>query len=423
MHSATIVALVNESKLKITILGLHYAPEPSGNAPYTTSLAEGLAAKGHEVRVLTGYPHYPEWKLRQGYGGWSRSEVINGVAVTRLRHHIPSRPSSVSRLHMELSFGMRLLFARWGRPEVVILVSPALFSTGLGLARAKFSFRSPASAVWVQDLYSRGLVETGGQAGIATRFAAWLEGRILGGATGVVAIHDRFAKYITDELSVPAGDLRVVRNWTHLPADEVTGRLATRAKMGWREEDVVVLHAGNMGKKQGLTNVVEAARRAEELGSSTRFVLMGDGNQRRSLMNLGRGVANLDFVDSLPQDEFRAAMHAADVLLVNELPGVRDMSVPSKLTSYFSTGRPVIAATDEGSVTADELLISGAGRRVNAGDPEALVRAAEELGKDNDLAAELGANGLRFQNETLSRTTAIADYDDFVSSLAKSRGR
>lgn len=413
---------MNEPQLKITILGLNYAPEPSGNAPYTTSLAEGLAAKGHKVRVLTGYPHYPQWRVHSEYRGWSRQEVIRGVPVRRLRHHVPRRPTGLTRLHLELSFGLRLLFSSWGKPDVVLLVSPALFSTGVALVRARFGLRRPATWVWVQDLYSRGLVETG-QSGMLSKFAMKLEAKILGMANGVIAIHERFARHIVDELGLPVASVHVVRNWTHLPNIAEADRAATRRQLGWLEDDIIVLHAGNMGKKQGLENVVEAARHASLTGSSARFVLMGDGNQRPSLLQHGNGIANLSFLDPLPQDEFQAALLAADVLLVNELPGVRDMSVPSKLTSYFSTGVPVIAATDEGSVTAEELKTSGGGVRVDAGDPAALVKAAESLKRDVSRAANLGANGLRFRHETLSESAAIAHYDDLITSLASSRGR
>jgi colanic acid biosynthesis glycosyl transferase WcaI len=412
--------------LRIVIIGLHYAPESTGNAPYTASLAEGLTAAGHDVQVITGYPHYPEWKVRDGYTGWSRRETINGVSVRRVRHFVPSTPNAFYRMHMELSFGFRTLFARWGRPDVVLLVSPALLSTALAMVKARLRPRRPGIGVWVQDIYSRGLVETGtGAMGSVwiSRLAARFESFVLSSADGIVAIHERFRQHLVDELGVSASAVTIVRNWTHLPSSPVSDRVATRSIRGWRDDEVIVLHAGNMGKKQGLDNVVEAARRAEVTGSNTRFVLMGDGNQRQNLMTLGRGITNLDFLDSLPQDEFRAAMHGADILLVNELPGVRDMSVPSKLTSYFSTGRPVIAATDEGSVTAGELATSKAGLRVNAGDPDALVRAAEHLGNNPLLGAELGANGVRFQIETLSEGVAIAEYNDFVSSLAESRHR
>jgi colanic acid biosynthesis glycosyl transferase WcaI len=414
---------VTRSKLRITLLGLNYAPEPTGNAPYTASLAEGLAAAGHTVHVVTGYPHYPEWTLKKGYSGWASSEVINGVCVQRLRHSVPSSPNPLARLHMELSFGLRLMFARWGKPDVVLLVSPALFSSALAMLRVRLRPNRPALGIWVQDLYSRGVVETGTGGGKLAWLSSAIESLILRSADGVVAIHDRFKHHIVNSLNVPSDDVKVIRNWTHLPSSPESNRDEIRARLGWAPEETVVLHAGNMGKKQGLENVVNAARLAQEKDSPVRFVLMGDGNQRQNLQMIAADLKHLQFVPPLPGREFMEALAAADILLVNELPGVRDMSVPSKLTSYYNAGVPVIAATDKGSVTAGELEFSRAGMRVDAADPHALLEAAEELWNDRNAASAMGSRGLKFRNETLSEATAIGHYNDFITSLATSRGR
>ena len=73
------------------------------------------------------------------------------------------------------------------------------------------------------------------------------------------------------------------------------------------------------------------------------------------------------------------------------------MSVPSKLTSYFATGLPIIAATDAGSVTAEEIEASGAGIRVDADRPELIVKAAMELRNDPQTArAHWEGRGLNF---------------------------
>lgn len=414
---------MTRSNLRITILGLNYAPEPTGNAPYTTSLAEGLADAGHTVHVLTGFPHYPGWTLHEGYSGWRREEQINGVPVTRLRHHIPRAPGAFARMHMELSFGVRLMFAGWHNPDVVLVVSPALFSCALAILRIRLSPRRPAVGIWVQDLYSRGVVETGQGGGKLGRIATGIESKILRSADGVSAIHDRFKGYMMDSLKVPSAAIQVIRNWTHLPPAPSCGVAEMRMELGWGAEEIIVLHAGNMGKKQGLENVIEAARIASQRGSQVRFVLMGDGNQRRTLEDLSRGVDNLTFVDPLPGDQFQLALAAADVLLVNELPGVKDMAVPSKLTSYFNAGVPVVAATDEGSVTAYEILKSGGGVRVDPDAPLQVVEAAERLAADPAATAKLAENGLRFRAEILSERAAIAHYDEFVKSLASSRGQ
>lgn len=380
-------------------------------------------AAGHTVHVVTGYPHYPEWTLRKGYSGWAKTEMINGVRVKRLRHRVPSAPNALARLHMELSFGLRLMFARWQKPEVVLVVSPALFSCALAMIRVHLRPNRPALGIWVQDLYSRGVVETGAGKRKLGWLAGAIESRILRSADGVVAIHDRFKEHMVNSLDVPADDVNVIRNWTHLPSFSKSNREEVRTRLGWASGEIVVLHSGNMGKKQGLENVVHAARLAEEQGSDVRFVLMGDGNQRRHLESMAKNLKHLQFVSPLPDTEFMEALAAADVLLVNELPGVRDMAVPSKLTSYFNAGVPVIAATDEGSVTAGELAVSRAGIRVDAANPQALLEAAEGLWRNKEVAAAMGSRGLKFRHETLSETAAIDRYDRFITALALSRGR
>lgn len=415
---------MHSSKYRVLIVGLHYAPESTGNAPYTTSLAEGLRAAGHDVRVITGYPHYPEWRIREDYVGWSRRETIAGVEVTRVRHHVPAKPKFISRMHMELSFGLRAVFAVWGRPEVVLVVSPALFSSALVMLRARASWSRPRTAIWVQDLYSRGLVETADKGARATwisKLVAKFEATVLSSADGVVAIHERFQQYIVEVLGAAPSRVSVIRNWTHLPASPLTDRAVARRELGWPVNDVIALHAGNMGKKQGLENLVNAAHIAQQQKSNIRFVLMGDGNQRKRLESLAEGIDNISFLASLPTGQFQRALRASDVLLVNELPGVRDMSVPSKLTSYFNAGVPVIAATDQQSVTAQEILTAGAGLRVEPADPTALLEAIEHLRSDESMAESMGLCGLQFRQETLAREPAIARYDEFISSLAMSR--
>ncbi|GAP53576.1 putative colanic acid biosynthesis glycosyl transferase WcaI [Arthrobacter sp. Hiyo6] len=250
-----------------------------------------------------------------------------------------------------------------------------------------------------------------------------LESLVLRSADGVVVIHERFRQYIVGSLAVPHSKTRVIRNWTHLPASPSSDRDEMRTHLGWSPDDIIVLHAGNMGRKQGLENVIDAARLAQRRKSNVKFVLLGDGNQRRSLEEKAKGIRTIQFIDPLPDDKFQHALAAANILLVNELPGVKDMAVPSKLTSYFNAGLPVIAATDAESVTASEIRSSGGGLRVDASDPECLLETAEELGGNATMASDLGAQGLRFRHETLSETAAIGHYDDFITSLAMARDR
>lgn len=410
---------VHERPLRILILGLHYAPEPTGNAPYTTSLARGLAERGHEVHVITGHPHYPAWRIWTGYGQWERKEVIDGVRVTRLRHYVPKHPGLLRRLVSEVSFGFRLLFSRWGRPDVVLMVSPALFSTVLALLRARVLRKKLPVGLWVQDIYSLGMVETGSGLPWSARVMAALEGRTLRSATGVAVIHDRFRSFVTSRLGLDASSTIVIRNWSNFHAPSQVDREAVRRRYGWDPDDIVVLHAGNMGVKQHLDNVLEAARAAENRGAPVRFVLLGDGNQRARLEVEAHDIERLQFISPLPDDEFALALCSADILLVNEFPGVAEMAVPSKLTSYFATGLPVVAATGADSITADEIRASGGGVQIDAGNPGGLVDAVLDLARDPLLRDRLGRSALEFRRRNLTADAAHERHAHWLTGLAK----
>ena len=191
--------------------------------------------------------------------------------------------------------------------------------------------------------------------------------------------------------------------------------------MGWPPDETIVLHAGAMGLKQGLENVVDAAALADEQNRPIRFVLLGDGSQRRSLEDRAKGVAKLTFMTLVDDSTFKRALGAADVLLVNERPGLSEMAVPSKLTAYMTSGRPVLAATEPGSATAEQLRRSAGGVRIDPGHPGELLSEALRLAGDRDLATEMGRNGQQFCREQLSEVDALQGFESWLADLMASR--
>lgn len=407
--------------LDITILGINYAPETTGIAPYTTDLAEALVKRGHRVHVVTGYPHYPAWEIDGAYTGRSINEISNGVHIHRRRHFVPSPPNALGRIKMELSFGSRAVLSGWHKPDVIICTSPALLSTAMVLSRARMMRNRPAIGVWVHDLYGQGVAETGAMNGHGAQAASHLESSILKMADGLAVVHDRFVEHVVRKFQIPRERVTAVRNWTHVAPIDVADRSATRAQFGWSDDEVVVLHTGNMGVKQGLENVVDAARIADKQDLPIRFVLVGDGNQRPALESAAKGLQRIEFVRPLDDQAFRTAMAVADVLLVNEAPGIVGMAVPSKLTSYFSSGTPILAATDSGSTTADEVRASAAGVVTPGGDPIGLIAAALQLAGDPEKSLRLGAAGIEYSAATVGKDASIDGFEQWIRKLAAGR--
>lgn len=411
---------VPDGRLRITVIGLNYAPEVTGIAPYTTGLAHHLANRGHDVSVITGQPHYPEWRLRPGFGHGSVTDD-HGVRLTRVPHPIPGNPSGASRVWMEAVFAWRAgRQLRRTRPDVVITVSPPLLALIPALAlRRWIGYRVGAV---IQDLYGAAVTE----AGVGGRRLGWLAGSLelglLRRTQGVAVIHDVFRNRLIRG-KVPPELVEVVPNWTHvsLPADD--NRMQTRAELGWQEGEIIALHAGNMGAKQGLEGLVDVARCALRRHSRVRVVLLGHGSRRRAIEDYADGVGNISILDPLPPGRFEKALQAADCLLLHERPGVVEMSVPGKLTTYFSAGRPVIAATDEKSGAAALMRAARAGVVVPAGDPAPILDAIEDVAADADRAEKYGANGRAYAAEYLTARASLERHEAWVRTLARTPGR
>ena len=307
----------------ICVVGINLAPETTGIAPYTTALALTLAAAGASIHVVTGIPHYPQWTISDERYRTGRvwREEFDGLQVTRCRHHVPPQPDLIGRARLEASFiGRARRAVRADRSDVVIAVTPSL----AGLGAAVSGRRGRPLGALVQDLTGNAAGQSGTTGNRVGRAIARAEYSLLRRCDQVGVITPRFGEVVAQN-GVDPGRLIDLPNFTHI--EPVSATIAqARQRLGWSTERFTVVHTGNMGRKQGLDTVVESAREAWRRGLPIDFVLVGDGNQRLELERASMGNPNLRFVDPLDADDYPYALAAADVLLLNERSGVREMS-------------------------------------------------------------------------------------------------
>src|ERR1700726_3779356 len=117
---------------------------------------------------------------------------------------------------MEMTFGLQLVTAGWGKPEVVICVTPPLLAAAMSAVRARLTWRRPALGMLVQDLYSRGVAETGAASGMTAGAVRVVESLAMRLCDGVSVIHTGFIGDLTEYLSVDRRRIREIRNWTHV---------------------------------------------------------------------------------------------------------------------------------------------------------------------------------------------------------------
>ena len=395
----------------ILIFGINYAPELAGIAPYTTGLAEHFASEGHHVEVITGIPHYPQWQPQAANGS------INGAnpTVRRYGHYVPRRANAIGRAAYETTWLLSAARSlRRVRADVVIGIIPSL-SGGILASLAAQRLKVPFGLIF-QDTMGAAASQSGyaGAANLATTIQS-IERRLCRRASAIAVVADGFRGYL-EHLGAEPTRIHRVRNWVRW-TDPSEARSETRTRLGWREDEFICLHAGNMGRKQGLDNLLATASllRSEPI----RVVLAGGGNDRERLGNIASGLnlENVTFLDVQRSGSYESMLRAADVLVVNQRASVGDMALPSKLTSYFASGRPVIAAVSATSETAYEVRSSEAGLVVAAEDPHELAGAILKVKNQPSLATRLADRGRSYAAANLEEQAVMSQFDHLLADL------
>jgi glycosyltransferase involved in cell wall biosynthesis len=402
------------SGLKVCIVGINFPPEVTGIAPYTSALASAAQGAGAEVRVVTGVPHYPEWRTDRSYRRGIRwREHVDGVTVTRRRHWVPASPGLVGRAAMESSFMAHAIPSIMrDKADVLIAITPS----SSALAAAVAARRGRPLGVIVQDLTGNAAVQSGSTGARIGGAIASAEYSMMRKANLVGVIAPQFGRLLTNE-GVEADRIRDVPNFTHIDDADVPQDVARRA-LGWPQDRYLVVHTGNIGMKQGLDVVVAAARLAEEQGSDVDFVVVGDGNQRERLQREAGGLSNIRWVGLLPERKYLMALAAADQLLLCERPGVQEMSLPSKLTSYVAARRPIIASVDRRGITSEYVRSGDLAEMVAPADPAALLCGIAKLRANPARMDALVTSAMAFASAGLLASEARARYGKFIADLA-----
>ena len=181
---------------------------------------------------------------------------------------------------------------------------------------------------------------------------------------------------------VPPARLQVLPNWADLDKVRPGPRLnALRRELGLTSE-TVVLYAGNLGEKQGLEVILEAA--ALTRGKpSIRYLVAGEGaaRDRIKLRAQDLGLDNLTFLPLQSNSRLPLLLAAADLHLVVQRQKAADLVMPSKLTNIMAAGRPFIATAGEATELARVTTESRAGLVVPPEDGRALAQAVLEIGR------------------------------------------
>ncbi|CAN5417143.1 WcaI family glycosyltransferase [soil metagenome] len=420
------------NRLKILIYGLNYAPELTGIGKYSGEMGSWLAARGHDVHVVTAPPYYPAWSIREDYRGkLYRTENADKrnpsePVVFRTPLYVPAVPSGIKRMIHLFSFmlGSLPVLARqaaW-EPDVIFTVEPTFFGAPAALLVAQAA--GAASWLHVQDFevdaaFDLGLLPSKGP---VHALALGLEKFFTRRFSRVSSISSKMLERVLTK-GTSTQNAIFFPNWVDIDAVHPQ---PTTAPNSFREElrlqqKIILLYSGNLGAKQGLELLAPLAAAFGQDGSHAdprvHFLFCGDGAFRPRLEALVGHLPNVTLLPLQPFSRLNDLLNAADIHLLPQRAGAADLVMPSKLTGMLSSGRPVIATADPGTQVAQVVSGEGliphppCGLVVPAEDEAALHNAAAHLVADQALRSTLGSAARDYAVRHLGKQQVLLQFE------------
>lgn len=407
--------------MKILVYGINYSPELTGIGKYTGEMVEWMARQGHDVRVITAPPYYPEWKVGEPYSAWRWRREDGAATVWRCPLYVPKTPTTLKRLIHLGSFALSSFFPlmaqrRW-KPDRIIGVVPTLFCTPGMRLLAKLS--GARTVLHIQDYEVDAMLGLGmagkGKGGRVARLASAFERSGLLNVDNVSTI-SRSMMNKAQEKGVPAERVIFFPNWSEVARfRDVTDAdaLQLRQQLGLSADKKIILYSGNIGEKQGLESVIDAADRLRD--QPWLFVIVGQGGGKARLEKMARerGLSNVIFHPLQSYDALPALLKLADCHLVIQKRGAADAVLPSKLTNILAVGGNAVI-TAERHTELGQLCDTCPGIAVCV-EPESVDALIDGIGqallmpKSNTVAREYAERTLEKEN-VLSQF--IADIRD-----------
>ncbi|MEO8737985.1 MAG: glycosyltransferase WbuB [Edaphobacter sp.] len=407
--------------MRILIYGLNYAPELTGIGKYTGEMSSWLAARGHDVHVVTAPPYYPAWSIREDYRGkLYRTERIAGEPIVyRTPLYVPAKPTGLKRVAHLVSFMLGslpvMLRQAFWKPEIVFTVEPTFFGAPLALLVAKAS--GAASWLHIQDFevdaaFDLGLLPA---KGAIHDFALNLEKLFTQTFTRVSSISHKMVERAIAK-GIPDNHTILFPNWVDV--DAIHPQPQTMPNVFRRELNlegkIILLYSGNMGAKQGLELLGPLAETFED-DPRVHFLFCGDGAFRPQLEALVAHRPNVTLLPLQPFARLNDLLNAADIHLLPQRAGAADLVMPSRLTGMLSSGRPVIATADPGTQVAR--VVEGCGLVVPAEDAVALHAAVQQLIDDEFLRRQLGTAARQYAVQNLDKQQVLEQFERNLHAL------
>ena len=400
---------------RILIIGINYFPEDSAIGLYSTEKAEYLVSKGFDVTVITGFPYYPQWEIRDDYKSkpYLVKETINGVKVFRSKQYVPKDPTFIKRIiHLiSFTFGNFINLFRVNKPAIVISIVPFTTSALLGW----FIKKRYKSKHWVhiQDFEFDAAIDSGlltGNKKVVIDLLQSIEKFVLSKADivstisfGMIAKLKQKTKtntfYLTNWIDTTKFSSNKIKSHRYLESNAFK-----------------ILYSGNIGAKQDWGFFIEFLNHVKSI-DNVEVIVVGEGAEKDSLLSKIKHYSIVKHYNLVPYEELPSLLSSADLHILFQKTDVIDTVMPSKILGMMASAKPSIVTGNLKSEVATVFKESQGGFYFDDTEMEAIIQKIRILKNDKKLSQNIGLNAMDYVNRKFSKTEVLDNFIDKLESI------
>lgn len=406
--------------MRVLLLTLYFDPDIGANSVIMTRLARQLVNMGHEVKVITAFPHYNTNRIWPDYRGKIVEKEDRGaLSVYRVYVYVPREKTRIlDRILNYISFNMlsTLIGLVVSNYDVILAPSPPLT---IGLSAFVISLLKGIPYVYnVQDIYPDIAIRLGVLTNrYLIRFFKAVERFVYDRAEAVTVLSRGFRRNLLDK-KVPSQKIAVIPNFVDSDFVKPLPRDNDFAQEKNLNGKYVVLYAGNVGNSQGLNYVLDAAQLLS-MHSEILLLIVGNGTAKLSLEQKTRklDLDNVRFLPFQPMDSVPEMYATSNICLVPLRHGIAQDSVPSKVYTIMAAGKPLVAAVDAKSDTGGLVKETGCGIVVPPEDPKAIVEAILWMKDHPEQAYAMGMKGRARIEKEFTPEVVASQYEELLTKV------
>ena len=406
-------------KNNITLIGVNFYPEESSTGLYSTQMMDYLT-ESYNVDVITGYPYYPEWKIREEYQNRSSflKEKKDSINIYRYKQYVPTNPTFKNRIFhlLDFTFGSIPNVFKVKKSDLVICVVPFTSSITLGLLMAKLR----GAKVWVhiQDFEFDAAVESGlvgKQKGLKSKIfnsLFFLEKKLLDKADIVSTISYGMIKKLESKTTTQT---YFFPNWV----DEkfIDPNVAQEHEL-MKFNKFKILYSGNIGAKQDWGFFINVVKYFKD-NDNIEFVVVGAGAKKEWLVKKTERYSHVTHHMPVEYATLPNLLCSADLHILFQKNNVIDTVMPSKLLGMMASAIPSLITGNLNSEVAKVFEISKGGYFFDSENFSETIESIQELVTNNTLSKTMGANARKYIVENFASSKVLFNFEEKIQSLLK----